>query len=80
MLVHPHPIYTPPACAVVVLRQEARRRAALLETGRNVLKARCATVEHLRAAIEVLTRYGDHIDVMRADLVRAALRRREALQ
>ncbi|MDD8023671.1 MAG: hypothetical protein PHX82_11230 [Paracoccaceae bacterium] len=80
MLAQPHPIPAPPACAVVVLRQEARRRADLLETGRNVLKARAATAEHLRAAIEVLTRYGDHIDMMRAELLRAALRRREALQ
>ncbi len=59
-------------CQIIAAR--ALRDENLL-TARAIMLAQEATPEELDAACQILTRHGDHIDVVRAELIRARIRR-----
>ncbi|ETD89926.1 hypothetical protein ACTTAL_03590 [Rhodobacter capsulatus] len=62
--------------SAVDLREILTSRAQRLEAARFALFAADTTPEDLAEAIDTLMTHGDWVDHMRADLLRAALRRR----
>lgn len=62
--------------SAIDLREILASRAQRLEAARFALFAADATTDDLAEAIDILMTHGDWIDHMRAELLRAALRRR----